>query len=64
MRVVTMTTPPSQGMAPPVRPVPAPRAVTGRPCLRAMRTAAATSSASAGKTTASGMPRSIVASYS
>ena len=33
MRVVTMTTPPSQGIAPPERPVPAPRAVTGTPWL-------------------------------
>ena len=64
MRVVTMTTPPSQGIAPPERPVPEPRAVTGSPCRRAMRTAAATSSAVSGRTTASGRPRSIVASYS
>src|SRR5437867_10683397 len=54
MRVVTMTTPPSQGIAPPERPVPAPRAVTGTSCWRAMRTARATPPASSGNTTTSG----------
>ena len=35
MREVATTTPPQRAMAPPLRPVPAPRATTGTPCFRA-----------------------------
>ena len=56
MRVVTITTASSSGVAPPASPVPLPRATNGRPCRRAMRTAAATSSADRGQHTATAWP--------
>ena len=64
MRVITTATPPRIGTAPPASPVPEPRGTTGTRCRLAIATAAATSSALPGSTTASGSARSIVASYS
>lgn len=49
-------TAPSTALAPPDRPVPAPRAITGTSCARQNRTTSRTSSADRGRTTASGMP--------
>ncbi len=54
--VVTITSASSRGVAPPASPVPLPRATNGRPCLRAMRTAAATSAADLGQQTATAWP--------
>ena len=64
MRVSTQTTPPRTASAPPARPVPEPRGTIGTSWSRVTRTTAATSSALTGKTTASGVARSMVASYS
>src|SRR5581483_11684206 len=64
MRVRATTTPPTAATAPPLRPVPAPRGITGTSKRWATRTAAATCSVDSGKTTACGSPRSIVPSYS
>ena len=44
MRAVLTTTPPSTGVAPPERPVPAPRPTTGTPALCSARITAAVSS--------------------
>ena len=54
MRAVTSRMPPSSASAPPARPVPAPRAVTGTPRAWARRNTAATSSVVRGSTTTSG----------
>ena len=54
--VVTITSGSSSGVAPPASPVPLPRATNGRPWRRAMRTAAATSSADRGQHTATALP--------
>ncbi len=49
--------PSATGMAPPERPVPAPRATNGAPCRPQISTAADTSAAVRGSTTASGTAR-------
>jgi hypothetical protein len=54
MRAVDSTMPPSAGSAPPARPVPAPRAVTGTPRSAASRSSDATCSVVSGRTTTSG----------
>ena len=56
MVCVASTMPPATGTAPPVRPVPPARGVTGTPCFSAIASVAATSAVSAASTTASGMP--------
>ena len=55
MRMVHRTTPPSIGVLPPTRPVPAPRTVTGMRFSLHSFMMADTSSVSAGSTTASGI---------
>jgi len=50
-----MTTPPSTGIAPPDRPVPAPRGTSGTACSAQKRASFATSAVSLGSTTASGV---------
>ena len=60
--VVTITTGSPTGTAPPASPVPEPRATNGRPCRRAMRTAAATSSVDGGKHATAASPASTDAS--
>ena len=64
IRVRAMTTEPLRGMAPPESPVPAPRGTMLAPCRFAIRTAAMTSSAEPGTTTAPGIALSIDPSYS
>ena len=64
IRVRAMTTDPLRGMAPPESPVPAPRGTILAPCRFAIRTAAMTSSAEPGTTTALGIALSIDPSYS
>ena len=60
-----MTTPPSIAIAPPERPVPAPRGTKGTPKRRQARTTRATSSVSRGSTTAVGIaPWSVRPSHS
>lgn len=54
MRAIDTTTPPENGTAAPVVPVPAPRATIGTPCARQACTIATTSSVSPGKATAAG----------
>ena len=49
MRASEMTTPPAIGVAPPERPVPAPRATNGTPSRWQARTTACTSSVEAGQ---------------
>ena len=58
MRAVLTTMPPQAATAPPLRPVPAPRATTGTRRRCAMRTTAWTCVALSGNTTASGSARS------
>ena len=58
MREKEMTMPPERGIAPPLRPVPAPRPTIGMPCSAAIFTIAATSSVVRGNTTSSG-PRLV-----
>ena len=55
MRSNETTSPPGLGMQAPDSPVPAPRAVTGTRCSRAIFNAAATAAVSSGKTTTSGL---------
>ena len=64
MREVATTMPPQRAMAPPLSPVPAPRATTGTPCFSADWTMAWTWAVESGKTTASGRARSTEPSYS
>ena len=54
MRAKATMSPPSRGIAPPERPVPAPRPTNGTPNSWASFTSAATSSVVRGKTTRSG----------
>ena len=54
MRAKLITIPPSAGSAPPLSPVPDPRATNGMRCWAQMRTMACTCSALRGRTTASG----------
>ena len=54
IRAKDMTIPPRAGVAPPQRPVPAPRGTIGSPSSLAMRTIALTSRASFGRTAAEG----------
>src|SRR5690606_22985846 len=56
IRSSAITTPLSKALAPPDRPVPAPRGTTGTPASAQTRTAAATCSVVVGRTTASGLP--------
>ena len=60
MRFIDSTMPPCSGVAPPARPVPAPRGVTGMPRACAQRTSPATWSVERGSTITSGMKRSSV----
>ena len=64
MRAKDITTPPSTGIAPPERPVPAPRGTIGTPCSWQKRATAATSAVVSGSTTASGEAVSADPSYS
>ncbi len=64
IRANETTTPPSTGMAPPERPVPAPRGTIGTPCCEQNRASFDTSAVSLGSTTASGEAVSIAPSYS
>ena len=64
IRANEITTPPSTGMAPPERPVPAPRGTSGTPCSAQKRASFATSAVSFGRTTASGVAISTAPSYS
>ena len=57
MAVVTTTIPPSVGLAPAARPVPAPLGTTGTSWLSAIWTTVATSSAFRGNTTTLATPR-------
>ena len=56
MRVMTTVRAPSTPVAPPDRPVPAPRGTSATPWAAARRTIAATSAVEVGKATASGIP--------
>ena len=56
--------PPSSATAPPLSPVPAPRATTGSPCLWAVASTRETSSVDLGRTTSWGMALSTEPSYS
>ena len=58
------TTPPSDGTAPPLRLVPAPRGKIGRRWRAATLTTRETSSVERGNTTADGLPRSVSAAAS
>ena len=60
--VVTTTTGPSRGTAPPASPVPEPRATNGRPWWRAARTHACTSAVLVGKHTTAAAPSMLEAS--
>ena len=60
IRLVETTTPPAPGSAPPLRPVPAPRAVKGMPFATHHRTSRAVSSVLLGSATAVGRLRSTV----
>ena len=53
---VDRTTHPSTALAPPDRPVPAPRVTSGAPCARQARTTAWTSVVLCGRTSATGAP--------
>ena len=65
MRLQASTTPPSSAMAPPERPVPAPRATKGTPAAAQARTRPATCAVSVGKATATGRaPCSVLPSCS
>ena len=64
MRAKETTIPPSVTTAPPDRPVPAPRAITGTFSLFDTLTTSTTSSVHVGKTTASGARREDSPSYS
>ena len=56
---VARTMPPATGTAPPVRPVPPARGVTGTSCFSAISSVAATSAALAASTTAEGASPSM-----
>ncbi len=60
MRASPITIPSAIGIAPPERPVPAPRATNGTPWSDAIATAAATSAVVRGSTTACGIARQPV----
>ena len=64
IRAKLTNTPPRAGMAPPDRPVPAPRAVYGTPCALHSLMTADTSWALIGNTTAWARALSIEPSYS
>ena len=64
MRVSAMTMPPCSAIAPPLRPVPAPRATTGTPWAPAAFTTSETSDVVRGRTTTVGSARSTEPSYS
>jgi len=59
-----ITIPPCRGMAPPLRPVPAPRGTIGMPLPAASRTIRETCSLLRGNTTADGPPVERLPSYS
>ena len=59
-----MRMPPCTGMAPPLRPVPAPRGTTGTPWRRAIATTCAACAALPGTATTPGSARSTAPSYS
>ena len=60
MRAHSITTPPGTGVAPPERPVPAPRGTYGTPAALHARTIPATASVVVGQHDACAVPRSSV----